>query len=506
MRIGKELVPPFLAAVGSFEDVGWLRTLVPEFLWVALLHESLGLRAAADVGSKLVRTAHAAVPNSRVLFVRVSDYANVDAQAWAEIERSLGPADLLSLRRALWPLAGLYPECPLGPICDDSWRRDHRCDPDIEVPYLRRVVGKLVPKTSQESLQVQATAAYFAVRSGKLFFMEGTQPGDLDAMLREPDAPESRRTASSLRAMLNVFGSGAMIAPPVDWVGYFWQQGLRISLCELPSVEQGNGSEGIDSDSVVQSGRRFAASLAEELSRIWSQHVSAICVAGVGRAEVLGGLLARQAALACTLATEPGVWAVDIGYILLRCMAETHVAIAWLSRFGQAEHFDKFVEYGLGQDKLLLEHLRSVTPEHASSGWKAGLQQFEEMIARERYPHLLTVDLGQSLPKTVRDMAEECDCRHIFTLKYQPYSGNVHGTWNALRRYHLVPCANPLHGGHRVPQFRYRMGDSWLAVSAVRLLDETFSCWAQGIPLNTGGLACCRRYLAGLRRDDGSPR
>ena len=74
--------------------------------------------------------------------------------------------------------------------------------------------------------------------------------------------------------------------------------------------------------------------------------------------EVLGGLMARQVTLATQLAMSPNIWNEHIAPIILRSMVDNFINFAWIFE-DPLERARKYILYGLGQEKLQLEHLKS---------------------------------------------------------------------------------------------------------------------------------------------------
>lgn len=74
--------------------------------------------------------------------------------------------------------------------------------------------------------------------------------------------------------------------------------------------------------------------------------------------EVVGALLARQVTLATQLAECPPTWNGHIVPLLLRAMADAYITLAWLLQ-DPLDRCKKFIHYGLGQEKLQLEHRRA---------------------------------------------------------------------------------------------------------------------------------------------------
>ena len=73
--------------------------------------------------------------------------------------------------------------------------------------------------------------------------------------------------------------------------------------------------------------------------------------------EVIGGLLSRQATLLIEMASSPSIWNGNIAPLILRSMTDLHITLAWILNEPD-ETARKYLLYGLGQEKLLIEHYR----------------------------------------------------------------------------------------------------------------------------------------------------
>src|SRR5215467_298298 len=74
--------------------------------------------------------------------------------------------------------------------------------------------------------------------------------------------------------------------------------------------------------------------------------------------EVVGALLARQVTLASQLAECPEIWNGHIAPLVLRSMADVYINLAWVLK-DPLDRCKKFIHYGLGQEKLQLEHRKA---------------------------------------------------------------------------------------------------------------------------------------------------
>jgi len=74
--------------------------------------------------------------------------------------------------------------------------------------------------------------------------------------------------------------------------------------------------------------------------------------------EAIGGLLSRQVTLSISLASAPQIWNGHIAPLILRAMTDVHITLAWIL-LDPKERAKKYILYGLGQEKLYIEHLKS---------------------------------------------------------------------------------------------------------------------------------------------------
>jgi hypothetical protein len=124
-RQGKKLIPPYVATLGRPENISWVNTIIPEVIWIALLHEMFGQVQGTDLALNLARTAetHAKKHRGR-FFAAASDFETLTAEAKAAIRDNLEGCDhLVCLGKALSPLFHYYPSCPLNFL----WSNDPTC-------------------------------------------------------------------------------------------------------------------------------------------------------------------------------------------------------------------------------------------------------------------------------------------------------------------------------------------------------------------------------------------
>lgn len=200
--------------------------------------------------------------------------------------------------------------------------------------------------------------------------------------------------------------------------------------------------------------------------------------------EVAGGLLARQFTLAIQIARSPEIWNMHAAPVLLRCMVDVYITLAWILKAETPKRARDYVQYGLGQSKLTLEHLKAKAAELAEPDKEMAeyLQNLDAWQERQQFQGLTEVNVGNWAGENMRVMAEQAECKEKYTFAFTPYSAAVHSMWHHIAKANLEICGNQLHRHHRVPVIPQSTPDAHLLFQAARLSSETttlFDTWAK---------------------------
>jgi hypothetical protein len=94
---GKILVSPFTDILGPLHEVSWIKTILPELLWIALIHNLHGDRRAVElitVFSRLARGIKSA-PASK-WFAATSQYASLSTDDHTQLRLELQQQQMLT--------------------------------------------------------------------------------------------------------------------------------------------------------------------------------------------------------------------------------------------------------------------------------------------------------------------------------------------------------------------------------------------------------------------------
>ncbi len=232
-----------------------------------------------------------------------------------------------------------------------------------------------------------------------------------------------------------------------------------------------------DGEKVRALADRFADDLRLELSARWESWK--LDLSRKELHEVVGALLARQVTIAVEFAEAPACWNYHVGPLFLRAMADVYISLAWIfaDSSESLERAQKFIYFGLGQEKLQLEHRRAEiekegrepTPEEQQF-----LEAGEAWIDAQRYSFLTEVNVGSWSGLSARKMAQEAGCIDFYNYVYQPWSGVAHSQWQHVGRYNVEQCGNPLHLNHLTPAAPRFYSELHLLQLAGKYVDKAF--------------------------------
>ena len=202
--------------------------------------------------------------------------------------------------------------------------------------------------------------------------------------------------------------------------------------------------------------------------------------------EVVGALLARQVTLVSQLAQSPSVWNDHVAPLLLRPLIEAAITAAWILLDAPARA-SSFVKYGLGQEKLLLEHEKAKLKEAGiDPDSDERIQFWEKWLNGERYMDLTEVNVGDWAGVSLREMAIEADCLDLHREDYTRWSAATHNMWHHIVKFNLGYCQNPLHGYHRLPTVLEIPTNPTYLQWAAEYLDQSFDLFDKLTGISVG--------------------
>ncbi len=223
MEQGVKYVPVILT-LGQFTAVPYVRVVIPELIWFAILNHCLGYVVAAQVAQVIASTLKAASENP-LWFGSISCLANVSKETKQSIALALRNKDLAdSLDFALSPFLALYPEFP-----GDFLVGTKKYANGIEfVQEVKTILRELYDTESSTTVFMCANAVYAGFCHG-FQVNECVSLSQFTEIENYPNTEVSIRVASACRStVLMTVGKDVIDSGLTGWSTYFWNHNLQL--------------------------------------------------------------------------------------------------------------------------------------------------------------------------------------------------------------------------------------------------------------------------------------
>ena len=235
-RQGKTFIPPFTHTLGPLHEVSWIKTMIPELLWIALIQDYYHYHEGVKLITSLSRIVHKCSPSEKKhVFASISSLGQLTIDEQSCLQSDLAASgDLLKIQKALMPLISFYPECPLHFLFSSENKLSGNEKKKLE--QLKSLVGGMYDKSSKDTMMVQATAIWLAFDSGALKVAKGLALASFPEIEKYPNTELSRKVAASIRASMHIFFTEPNYPTSSKWPSYFWNRGLEIDQCYFEEI------------------------------------------------------------------------------------------------------------------------------------------------------------------------------------------------------------------------------------------------------------------------------
>jgi hypothetical protein len=384
-RIKSRLVTP-INSLNRLQMIDWFRDLLPEHLWIDLLAQRLGESGCLPMFNRLLDRLQAAAGDAPVFHGYISEFGLFPEEKRAAFMGT--NADLVKegfFEPAGCFLAG-YPGFPAAWLCAPFVSDAKAPDAEEIADVLTRSVTRLAPGKNAYVGHLRILPFSRKVRAKKFSVAAGSP--HLDLMSRYPAAcsdDEKRRVQQFAALTMNATMFEQYASFP--WAALFWRHNHQIVACQPLgfTISAGAFLDEAETERLLEVAGRNAEKAFHYLKTLVDAYKCDLFAPE--RDEILLGLFSRLTRLFFKVCTDSSLWAQDMAGILLRCLAETGIVFAYLSRNGTPEEFAAFRSYGEGKQKLLMLHLQDTY---------SGLQslQGKSLLGFRQPPHAGLVDCG----------------------------------------------------------------------------------------------------------------
>jgi hypothetical protein len=467
-KSGKKFIPTISE---KFQRIDFVECILPEIIWIGFVLEFHGEQIGIELASSLIEIAnHEASADPKPDFSLISAHRFLSIEEKDRIrDRLHQDGKLLNLKAGLGSFIRCYPAA--NPLAYLWGKEPIESFSDQDIAFARAVVSPRLNRWSQKGTEMQAVVLYGEAITGRLHYPSDMPPPNLDAIFDDFDSPDGQRASSHARTTTTMLFSFHRERMGTTWSEYFWKHGLKIDPIKSHIEIEKWATEGNPLQRFYQDFSTMASMLVKEISeKLILQPLSE------EEHTVINGLLARQATLAIGVAQNIDVWNWDIGPLYLRAMTDCHITLAWI--LGDSRERSRlYILYGLGREKLWMEHYKEILSEIEDPEEKESYHQMlaasKAWVDSQSFLFFVTVDYGNWSGKTTRQMAEEAGCLDLYNFAYQPYSFSAHSTWNHIGKFNAIPCFNPLHKNMRLPKIPAYGGEPSIVSNAAKYLEKS---------------------------------
>jgi hypothetical protein len=230
-RVRKILIAPFNQSFGPLLEISWVRTVVPELLWIGLLHLHQGLRGGVETATFLSRAGRTCCPDAKSkVFAGLSDFTQLSIDEQASLRDMIEASNRAAeLEKALRPLHFFYPRHPLSFLFSEDGAVKEENNKGLEV--IKSLISNMYDRSATGSMVVQATSIWLAFDSGILKVSKELSLAQFPEIERYPTTELSRQVGASVRAAVNMLFGGPLGETYQEWPAYFWNRGLALEPC-----------------------------------------------------------------------------------------------------------------------------------------------------------------------------------------------------------------------------------------------------------------------------------
>lgn len=234
-KIGKHFIPPMKWQL-SIKEIRWIDCLMPEIVWLGLLHYKYGLKEGVSLAVELAKiTCECCQSEKKQLFAGLSAYESLSNQEKTAIMSKLGGSEkCILLKQGLVWLIAFYPECPLNFIFGDDLPNQSSYTDQLST--FKEFLSTQFNRREKSAMFTQSTAVYIGLVTNIIHVQAQDSLTNIQAMVDYPKTEESRRVGSNVRACINAILGNMINTKPTIWSRYFWNQGLKLEPCNITSL------------------------------------------------------------------------------------------------------------------------------------------------------------------------------------------------------------------------------------------------------------------------------
>lgn len=436
------------------EVLNWERDFLPEHIWLECLSSTYPENIWLGLYNGFLDELDKYFPERIIMYGFITDFGLIPQDKREEFIKNNEQLIYDVFYKPFGRIIAFYPESPCYWLLQEKHLEEEGpLDPTIELRKLTECVLRLLPGKDLYAGHLRAVPLNRAFKYDRIRLSQKLKVIDLLPKYPiECSDDEKYRVQQFARMTMNIQYQQIEHYKGREWPKYFWRHNFDIVPC-IPryiNLKKFTSLSDTDIKLVYEIIEKNANTAIDYLNEVTIKHRYDLY--NPERDEILLGLFSRLTRLHILISLSPNLWPRDVAGIMLRCLVETAITFAYLSKVGTEKEFEEFRSYGEGKEKLLLLHLQDTYPEKKTLEGRSA-EDIASELGGGFTPELINIELGYWTKKSIRDLAIDAKVEDLYRLVYDPTSSDVHGTWISVKNSNLVKCAQPLHRFHRMPQY-----------------------------------------------------
>lgn len=428
---GKNLIPPF-ANLPNAQKTSWVNDQLPEFIWAALILNSLSREVALSIFRKIGVYIGELPENEKITDISLSSLAKLPDEQFSsflkalifnkEIEKILSPLLLIKVL----PAYDKWASNITIPVCNSDWKS------------LMQAVSTVFNHHSQEATDIQWLILLVLSISGKLYYPDEELAEEIRLY---PNYGDQCKVRPTIRAMVL---AQITLANRQKWNDIFWDYCHKNTPCLNIQTDFTNTEIpiGFTKDNID----KMYKGLIEYF------HKTNFITDVDAKHDIVFGSALFSVAIAQDLLRLGNSQSICSRFAL-RTIVESYITLFYLTQKNGSDLWATYRLYGVGQAKLtFLKMLK--TDNHSSF---INIETLHQLSNEDMWQEFVPINLGHWDNSDLRKMSTEIGLKDIYDKYYDWTSSFSHGRWGAIRDSVFDVCGNPLHRFHRIPRDTVRL-------------------------------------------------
>ncbi len=433
----------------NMQPLDWQKDILPEHLWIGGLAEEYGIDEVHKTFNDFMDVFDSYFPEEGNALGLITDFGLMPLEIRDKFCNDNETIIYDLFYKPIGRILSFYPDNPASWLINKV-SNDTFINPEIELKKLRAIVYKLFKGKDYYTGHIRLLPFSRIIKHGKLHVPYGMPVVELLSKYpHECNEDQKSQVQFLARTTVNLIFMMNDLYTNSEWQKYFWRHNYDLSVCK-PFFFKARESKPLKEDDLSK-----LNSILEQNIAILELYVNdlvnkiKIDLYEPQKEEIFFGLFSRIIRLYCLIAEDFNLWAKDTSGIMLRCLTDVAITFCYLALEGTDGDFKKFIEYGEGQEKLLMLHLQDNYPD-SSTIEGLDYENISDEIGQFNI-EMLDIELKSWTKKDARKLAIEAKMEKFYRLVYSPSSADIHGTWHSLKNTNLCSCGEILHRFHRLP-------------------------------------------------------